>query len=179
MRLVLFCLLMISAAQVGFGAIMPPPSHTQECPTIMVNCPTEVMEIGIPVTFTANVEGADSKATLTFNWTVSTGTIISGQGTPSIIVDRVGRWEESITVTVAVVGLDSRCGNLASCTRAAPAVAPLSRKFDEYGNTAFKDEKAHLNKFAKQLQNEPESRGYIITYGIGQSHYECSLLNER
>lgn len=40
----------------------------------------------------------------------------------------------------------------------------LTRKFDEYGNLSFSDEKARLDNFAIQLQNETEVLGYIITY---------------
>lgn len=164
MRRILYCLAIMSAAQVGSDASMPLPSHTQACPTVTVDCPTGVTEASTPVRFTANIEGADPKATLTYNWSVSTGTIISGQGTSAIIVDQAGTADRSITATVKVGGLDSSCPLIASCSKM-PGLPALSRKFDEYGNTAFKDEKARLNKFAKQLRSEPESRGYIITYG--------------
>ena len=39
------------------------------------------------------------------------------------------------------------------------------RKFDEYGNIGFNDEKARLDNYAIQLQNEPGAQGYIIAYG--------------
>jgi hypothetical protein len=38
-------------------------------------------------------------------------------------------------------------------------------KFDEYGNIRFSDEKARLDNFGIQLQNEPASVGYIVTSG--------------
>lgn len=40
----------------------------------------------------------------------------------------------------------------------------FSRKFDEYQNLPFEDEKARLDNFAIQLQSEPDSAGYIIVY---------------
>ena len=33
-------------------------------------------------------------------------------------------------------------------------------KFDEYGNIKFNDEKARLDNYAIQLQNEPGAQGY-------------------
>jgi len=45
-----------------------------------------------------------------------------------------------------------------------PAILP-ARKFDEYGNIRFNDEKARLDNYAIQLQNEPGSTGTIIVYG--------------
>jgi len=43
--------------------------------------------------------------------------------------------------------------------------AAESRKFDEYGNIRFNDEKARLDNYAIQLQNEPGSQGVIIAFG--------------
>lgn len=40
----------------------------------------------------------------------------------------------------------------------------LSRKFDEYGDISFSDEKARLDNFAIELQNQVDGRGYIILY---------------
>lgn len=38
------------------------------------------------------------------------------------------------------------------------------RKFDEYGNLSFKDEKARLDNLAAQLKTEPRSKGYIFVH---------------
>ena len=40
----------------------------------------------------------------------------------------------------------------------------FSRKSDEYNKLSFEDEKARLDNFAIQLQNEPDSVGYVIVY---------------
>jgi len=40
-----------------------------------------------------------------------------------------------------------------------------ARKFDEYGNIRFNDEKARLDNYAITLQNEPGSSATIIVYG--------------
>jgi hypothetical protein len=42
---------------------------------------------------------------------------------------------------------------------------PPAVKFDEYGNIKFNDEKARLDNYAIQLQNQPASQGYILAYG--------------
>ena len=164
MRRILYCLVIISATQVSFAMSTALPTPCQECPVVTVDCPTQFVDTDVPVRFSADVIGAHTTAKITYNWAVSAGTIIGGQGTFSIIVDQSGTGGQSMTATVEVGGFDPICQTTASCSFVL-CPAPLSRKFDEYGNTAFKDEKAHLNKFGKQLQNEPESRGYIITYG--------------
>ena len=132
------------------------------CPTVDVSCP-DTGVAGTPVTFTANVSGGDPNVTPTFNWTVSAGTISSGQGTGSITVDTTGV-TGTITATVDVGGYDRTCTTSDSCTVSFPA-RPESRKIDEYGNIRFNDVKARLDNFAIELQNDPNAQGYIIAYG--------------
>ncbi|PYS92651.1 MAG: hypothetical protein DMF64_08210 [Acidobacteria bacterium] len=140
------------------------PAPTPPCPTITVDCPSSLTQLGGPVTFTANVSGGNPNASLTYSWTVSAGTITSGQGTSSITVNTAGITATSITGTVTVGGLDPSCTASASCTA---GVAPpnLPRKFDEYGNIKRNDEKARLDNFANELQANPGAQGYIIGYG--------------
>src|SRR5204862_5517989 len=93
----------------------------------------------------------------------SAGTITSGQGTSSITVNASAG--QTITATVDLGGLDPNCPKTASCTTSIKPPPPGSRKFDEYGNIRFADEKARLDNFAIQLQNEPSALGYIVGYG--------------
>lgn len=46
----------------------------------------------------------------------------------------------------------------------------FNSKFDEYSNIPFNDEKARLDNFAAYLQQEPESKGYIIAYAGRRPH---------
>jgi len=101
--------------------------------------------------------------TQTHNWSVSAGTIASGQGTSSITVNISAG--QTITASVDLGGLDPSCPKTASCTASSPPPIAECRKFDEYGNIRFNDEKARLDNFAIQLQNEPGAQGYIIGYG--------------
>lgn len=135
------------------------------CPQVSVSCPADV-EQGSPITFTASVTGGDSSVTGTYNWSVSAGTISSGQGTSSITVDTSGIGGQTVTASVDVGGYPPACATTASCsTQVKIPVVVTPRKFDEYGNIRFNDEKARLDNFAIQLQNEPGSEGYIIAYG--------------
>jgi len=135
------------------------------CPNVRPDCPTGEVEQGTPVTFSVNVSGGTPAVTPTYNWTVSAGTITSGQGTSSITVSTAGTAGQSITGTVELGGLAPSCGRTASCTGAVKPPPLNPRKFDEYGNIRFNDEKARLDNFAIQLQNEPASRGAIVGYG--------------
>jgi hypothetical protein len=137
------------------------PDCMPPCPTLNVSCPSDVDQ-GTPVTFTANVNGGPG--TQTYNWSVSAGTISSGQGTSTITVDTANQGGQTITATIELGGLDPSCGRTASCTVSVKAPI-LPRKFDEYGNIRFNDEKARLDNYAIQLQNEPSAQGYILAFG--------------
>ncbi len=135
------------------------------CPTVSVSCPSDV-DPGQPITFTASVAGGEAGATFTYNWSVSAGTISSGQGTSTITVDTAGLAGQSVTATVSIGGADPSCtGTTASCTTGVKPPKPEPQKFDEYGNIRFNDEKARLDNYAIQLQNQPGSAGTIIVYG--------------
>jgi hypothetical protein len=144
----------------------PPP-----CPTVDVTC-TDTAKAGDRITFTASVTGGDPSVTPTYNWTVSAGTISSGQGTSSITVDTTGLpGNSSVTATVDVGGYDR------SCTTGLRLDAQ-ARTIDEYGNIRFNDEKARLDNLAVELQNDPTAQGYIICYGgrvgrAGEAQARC------
>ena len=141
------------------GCVEPP----KPCPTVSVSCPSDV-EANQPITFTASVTGEGGP--WTYNWSVSAGTISSGQGTSTITVDTAGIGGQSVTATVSIGGADPSCtGTTASCTTAVRVPPREPVKFDEYGNIRFNDEKARLDNYAIQLQNDPGSSGTIIVYG--------------
>lgn len=120
------------------------------CPTFSVTCPDT--SDGSTFKFTANISPS---AKMTFNWTVSTGTIISGQGTPAISVDTSGFAKQPFTATVEVIGLPKDCPNVASCSTPTICAPPrAAQKFDEYGDLSWAEERARLDKFAAHLKPE-------------------------
>ncbi len=149
-------------------------THTLDiltCPVISVGCPSDVAA-GAPITFTASVSG---KFDVTYNWTVSAGTITSGQGTSSITVDTTDLGGQALTGTVEVGGLDPSCTRTGSCTTAI-IVRDVAMKFDEFGDLkrvtegddtgggAFADENARLDNFAIRLQSDPRAQGHVFVY---------------
>jgi len=110
--------------------------------------------------YKAYVQNGDASVTPKFNWTVWGGKITNGQGTAEISVEADG--DKSITVTVEVTGYAANCQKNASYTSIVHRLP--SRKFDEYRDLKFNEEKLRLDQFAIQLHNEPGSKGYIIVY---------------
>ncbi|HVG34514.1 MAG TPA: hypothetical protein VM911_15695 [Pyrinomonadaceae bacterium] len=142
----------------------PAQSPTVKCPSITVECPTNILQQGDPFIVTSEIVGYDPNLNPTYNWSISAGIITSGQGTPSITIDTTGTVGQTITATLEVGGLDSTCANSASCSYVA-CPAPVSRRFDKFGDLAFADEKKRLDYFAEQLEKEQGSMASIIVYG--------------
>jgi hypothetical protein len=131
------------------------------CPTVSVSCP-DAVDQGSSITYNASVS---SGGNVTYNWSVSAGTITGGQGTSSITVDTAGLGGQTVTATVDVGGIDPACSRTASCSTQVRSPNAPAVKFDEYGNITFNDEKARLDNYAIQLQNQPGAQGYIVAYG--------------
>jgi hypothetical protein len=159
--------LLISAPSASLVSAQQKPTPKPACPTTTMTCP-DTGYTNDKLLFTANIKGGDPNVKPTFNWTVSAGTIESGQGTSTIDVSTKGLSDnQSVTATVEVGGFSRDCGYgqvIASCTSSVMK-KPESRKFDEYGVLTTKEENERLDKFIIELQMEPLSQGYIIAYG--------------
>ena len=103
----------------------PPP-----CANISVSCPSTAESKG-SVTFEATVTGWIPE-TPTFEWSISAGKIISGQGTAKVTVDVLSLSHKSVTATVTVGGMDPNCNNVASCTVLEISEADIARRQDGY-----------------------------------------------
>ena len=137
------------------------------CPVTRVSC-SDLVYINANLQFTADVRGGDAKVKPTFNWTVSAGSIQSGQGTSTITVSTKDLSDgQTVTATVEVGGYDRDCGYgqvMSSCTSSVAKKAE-ARKLDEYGKLNPKEENDRLDRFTIELQSAPLSLGYIIAYG--------------
>ena len=142
-------------------AVSPCPPPRPICPSVSIACPTN-LGVDQPLTFSANVAGGTTGVTPVYNWTVSSGTISSGQGTNTIIVDTKGLAGQTVKATLSVVGYTLDCS--ASCAVEMPVPKLASRKFDEFADIQRNDEKARLDNYAVELQNDPTATAYVIVY---------------
>jgi hypothetical protein len=137
-----------------------------ECPSLTVSGPAGITAPGGTMTFTANLSGG-SQDQVTYNWTVSAGTIESGQGTPSITVsvpsDMAGG---NITATVDIGGMDPSCNCPANASETAGiSPNPENTLIDEFGKATDDDVKARVDNWYIQLNQNPNAQGYVINYG--------------
>jgi len=133
------------------------------CPTLSVSGPSGLTNPGETMTFVANVSGGD----VTYNWTVSAGTIASGQGTSTITVDTTGVAPGSnVTATVDIGGVQTGCGCPTNASDTGGIVEkPRATDVDQFGKATDDDVKARVDNFYIQLNNNPNAQGYILNYG--------------
>ncbi len=132
------------------------------CPTVSVSCASEECHDS-PLYLKAQISEANPEQTFSFQWKVSSGRIVEGQGTASIKVEFDSK--STFTATVEIKGIPAQC---------APAVAnysvlveslPPVREVAEFGSLPFPKVQSRFDDFANQLRNEPGALGYIISSG--------------
>lgn len=111
------CLFSISLEQTAV-AVIPERKQTanpqQQCPTVSVECPPS-FDYDKPLRFTVTVHGP-ARAAIRYDWEISAGKIVAGQGTPTITVDMSGMGGQGVTASVTIQGLPNECGKQASCS---------------------------------------------------------------
>ncbi len=140
------------------------------CPyNIRLDGPERVVE-GDLITFASFNAVKNDSIPVNYNWTVSPKNlrITSGLGTPAITVDTTGFGGQTINADLDVNDgvYDANCRQKISVPTVVDKLPPppSPRKFDEFESLAFDDDKARLDAFTIELQNNPDAQGYIIMY---------------
>jgi hypothetical protein len=80
------------------------------CPAVEISGPTKNVAPGDSIIFTASVTGGEENIEPSYNWTVSGGTITTGQGTRNIIVKTDSAVKKgSVTATLELGNLCTSC----------------------------------------------------------------------
>lgn len=124
------------------------------CP-VSITGPDSAMA-GATIVFSADPDNYES-----YSWSLSSGEILSGNGTSSITVFNLSAGS-SCTATVQIVHQGCRSSSSASVTVSG---SPLAHPVEHFGNIRFNDEKARLDNLAILVQNDPRSTLYLIAYG--------------
>src|SRR5436305_14315254 len=72
-----------------------------DCPAVKISC-MDVTTCGELLTFITKISDTAAGAKLSYNWTVSVGKIVTGQGTSSIKVDTAGLDGDMVEATVRI-----------------------------------------------------------------------------
>jgi hypothetical protein len=142
--------------------VSPCPVIPPVCPTIEIVCPTNV-GLDQPLTFTSRANGGTPSIPAIYKWTVSAGSIIEGQGTNTIKVETSGLAGQTVRAYLTMPGYGTlNCS--ADCGVSIPVPRITSRKFDEFPDIQRNDEKARLDNFVIELQNDPSATAYVVIY---------------
>lgn len=136
-----------------------------ECPIVGVSGPSGVTPAGEPAIFNSHV--SDKYNQPSYKWTVSAGTIIEGQGTPTIKVDTKGLKSGQIIIAVVTVS-GNWCQDCTGLTR--DHIAIIEEKIepvliDKFERSNCEDVLSRMDNFMTYLQNDPNATGYFIAYG--------------
>jgi len=160
------------------GAQPPSPTPTIRpegvayCPYVGFRSLPYVPKPNSPLEFKAVVESNDKKIQPTFEWKVSQGRIVRGQGTDTIAVEVPDEASGDVIARVEIGGYSLECP-VTSTTAISKTTFGVSHfEFDEYGDICSGDEKARLDNLAIELQNNPEFQLYVIFYG-GRCYSSC------
>jgi hypothetical protein len=161
---------MIELYLVPPGALPPapgktlPPGEVTFCPNVYVWTPDYIWDASRPLEFGATVREEKTKIKPTFKWTISNGTITSGQGTSKITVRPSGSQYQPVVAAVEIGGYAPACAAQASAS-SPEKLTLMPFRVDEFGDINCEDEWARLDNYAVHLQTYPDIQGYIIFYG--------------
>ncbi|HEX8147001.1 MAG TPA: hypothetical protein VF591_07465 [Pyrinomonadaceae bacterium] len=152
------------------------PRGGEGCPEIVAAGRPDVGLHDTNITFQVKHAPQSLRAKVTYNWTLTAGTIVAGQGTDAVTTDLTGVRSQTVEVTVEVGGLSGSCAGSVSYTL--PPVIGCGRPYDEYGNVSFEDEQARLDNYAIGLSEDPTAEGHLTCYGgrkgrAGEAERRC------
>jgi len=122
----------------------------QNCPSISVSAPSSNVKEGTAATFSVNVSGGRADLSVTYNWSISAGTIESGQGTSVINVNTSGVGGQNITATVELGGLPAECVRTSSATAGVDG-PPAAEQYNQGNYTTLKAFKEEADRFAGDI----------------------------
>lgn len=162
---------------------LPVPTVTPVVSPTPLPCPNRIsieglstdFKAGETITFVANISTSDNKPI--YKWTISSGIIIAGQGTPVITVETTNEMAgQSITATVEIEGVNNECPNKSASATALIAVLPQAVVVESFSYKDTVDRKESLERLAIEIENDPSSRIAILAYS---KKNESAIKTER
>lgn len=111
--------------------------------------------------FKVEIKSLDQSRRYRYEWRVSAGEILNGQGSDSIVVNTVGLGGQTVIATV-------RVADDAGCNETTSGEAQILQQGEPvYDGSSFSlsEQISRLDDFVSKLSRNPSSQGYVIAYG--------------
>ncbi|MFZ1700179.1 MAG: Ig-like domain-containing protein [Pyrinomonadaceae bacterium] len=156
------------------GGLFSKPKEAS-CPTISVTGPAGIVAAGETTTFVATVD--PSRPDLAYEWTISNGSIASGQGSTVLKV----RMPEAppVTATVRVHNLPAGCISSASGKTGFVIDRLLPDLITELAGEGSQVSKKILRVIKGKLDDEPHAQLYVILYLRSKSSEQTIRLRQK
>lgn len=134
------------------------------CPEIAVVGPSGLVLAGDRIVFELKINRVDRQK-LSYKWYTNYGTIVEGQGTPTITI-KTNPLDDGFnaTATVEIEGLPAGCPASASETAGVSDGIGDPLLVDEYEGLSFRDEKARLENAVLTLKRYPDEKLMFVLY---------------
>lgn len=145
-----------------------------------VECSQEAVLGGETTAYTVKFPPQAKLDNFVFNWTMSAGEIIEGQGKTSIKV-KLPQYASSATANVELVPKQPIFPGSQTTAQCTVPVIPIPQPIleDELGNSWNCEESlARLDSFFSTLANDPSAQGFIV-FRIDKDTFRKSLARER
>ena len=93
----------------------PPKPAPGECPKLTIECPTDLLETGKTYVVKVLAEGGNLKPDVAYNWSVTGGEIVGGQGTPGLVV-RIKEPNKMLDAWISLGNINPHCDAVANCS---------------------------------------------------------------
>jgi hypothetical protein len=130
-----------------------------DCPSISVTGPSYGVPLGTPIKFSGDIGKEVEKYNVQYFWSISSGKLISGQGSKTIIV--LEEQGKNVTVLLEVKGLPEKCYFTASET-AIPHDPPSPILIDEFDSFGRSGTRGRLDKLFDELQSDKDAEGVVL-----------------
>lgn len=149
-----------------------------DCPTLYVTGPAGIVMLNDVSRYTATVDAKGRVLNLEYIWSVSTGEIVSGQGTPSIEIKRSEL--SGLTATLEVKGFPAGCANTASETSFMCNGLPIAEKLVQFTLSTSAENRLKLNQVIRVLADNRNDQLYVfLTHKEETTQEKRSALERR
>jgi hypothetical protein len=128
-----------------------------------------------PLTFYAYFDVHDSAVVPTFEWRVSAGTIVDGQGTATIAVRVPDGFSGEVVASVEARGYPLECAPGARASAATTVVGTSRMRSHAWQTTGCENDSAVLDDAAIMLQTDPSLQAYVVVYAGRSSPKNMAL----